>query len=47
MCGNGYISYYVRVVSPGTYQAEPASIQSFQSDAVKNYSAPDKITIKK
>jgi uncharacterized protein YfaS (alpha-2-macroglobulin family) len=47
-CSNykGYFSYYARVVGPGNYAAEPAMIQSMKSDQIKNFSSPDRITIK-
>jgi hypothetical protein len=46
MCPNiDYISYYARVVTPGTYIAEPSTIEHFTIDEVKNYSAADNIII--
>lgn len=45
-CG-GFYKYYARVISPGTYTAEPALIESLRGSDIKNYSASDQITISK
>jgi hypothetical protein len=45
-CG-GFYKYYARVISPGTYAAEPALIESLRGSDIKNYSASDQITISK
>jgi uncharacterized protein YfaS (alpha-2-macroglobulin family) len=46
-CNRNYFSYYVRVNSPGKYQAESAVIQSMDASSVKNYSSAGTITIEK
>lgn len=37
-CNKGYFSYSARVTSPGTYIAEPALLQSFDTPSIKNFS---------
>jgi hypothetical protein len=45
-CG-GFFKYYARVVSPGTYTAEPAVIESLRVSDMRNYSSAGKIIITK
>jgi hypothetical protein len=42
-----YYYYNARVVSPGTYNAEPVLIQSFDSKGLKNWSDASRIVIEK
>jgi hypothetical protein len=46
-CAIKYVSYFVRVVNPGKYVAEPAIIQSEKSYDIKNFSNKKIITIEK
>lgn len=45
-CSNRTINYYARVISKGSYRAEPTTIQSLKSLSSINFSLEDKIKIK-
>jgi hypothetical protein len=46
ICGGNY-KYYARVISPGTYTAESATIESMYASGVRNYSVQSKVNIER
>jgi hypothetical protein len=43
----GRYKYYARVISPGIYTAEPATIESMYASGVRNYSIQSKVNIER
>ncbi len=44
-CAKDYFSYYARITNPGTYQAEPIIIQSFNVPEIMNFADSQQVTI--